>query len=361
MTRRARSSPQTALVRSSQALARGKTLTERVREYFKAWLLDKLQTSVSTYRTDLEMFAAYRGKDDAAEALAELVQIANEDFGEAEAVLFGYRTAMTEQPVWDSTAARDAGQAADRVGLAPATINRRLSAIRSFIRVLRTAGQTKWTPETPGVKAGKFRDTSGVGDEVVQVLLDYLRDAVADESTPARARAKAYRDVAIVCLMANMALRKSSVRTLDLRHVDETRHRVHVLLKGDERNRIWKGCDTTTWAALERWIAIRGRAHGPLFTSFCGRTQGQRISGSGINTLLIELGKQLELDKRAKPHGFRHTAITRALAQGIPIEQVSRDFANHAKIETTMVYDDRRADGRDIAQSVSDSRTEDPQ
>lgn len=221
------------------------------------------------------------------------------------------------------------------------------------MKVLRTAGRTKWTPETPGVKAGKFRDTAGVGEQAIRLLLAHIDELAGSEVQSVRDRA--CRDRAIVALMANMALRKSSVRSLDLRHVDEHKHRVHVLLKGDERTRLWKGCDAKSWAALARWIEIRGRAHGPLFTTFCRRVDdGARLSPSAINQILIARGKELELSARAKPHGFRHTAITRALAKGIPIEQVSRDFANHAKIETTMVYDDRRADGREIAESVAD-------
>lgn len=349
-----------ALARRTE-LASVKPLPESVREHFSNWLVGLLETSVKTYRTDLELFASWYGNSDVGEAMAGLIEIANDNFGKAEAVLFAYRKAMSEQPVWDSTAARDAGGDAMRVGLAPNTINRRLSAIRSFVKVLRTGGLTQWTPETPGVKAGKFRDTAGVGDTSVRLLVAHLQAASIDDDASESSRHKACRDLAIVCLMANMALRKSSVRSLDLRHVDEAARRVHAQLKGDARTRMWKGCDTATWSALQAWIAVRGRAHGPLFTSFCNRVdKASRISPSAINQMLIARGEELELSKRAKPHGFRHTAITRALAKGTPIEEVSRDFANHAKIATTMVYDDRRADGRDIAQRVSDYGADEP-
>ncbi len=238
--------------------------------------------------------------------------------------------------------------------MAPATINRRLAAIRSFVKVLRIAGRTKWLPEIPGVKHKKYRDTSGVGDEAVQILIDHLEEQSGSDLLTDNGRARALRDLVMVRLMANMALRKSSVITLDMANVDRRRKRLHCMLKGDDKERAWKLCDDLTWETLERWLAVRGNGKGPLCGSFHPGFMGARLDPASLNGILNTRAKEASLTERAKPHGFRHTAITRALQMGYSLRDVSR-FADHVKIDTTMIYDDRRQEpSRSVAQGISD-------
>lgn len=338
--------------KQTTAIAKRASDVESFRNLFEQWLADKLKTSVASYRIDLESFARFRGSDDAASAFASLIDLANKNPGSANSVLFAYRMHMTQVPVWNSSAAKRAGRPADRVGMAPATINRRLAAIRSFISVVRAAGRTQWLPEIPGVKHKKYRDTSGVGDEAVQILVDHLEEQSKSDLLTDEGRARAIRDLAMVCLMANMALRKSSLITLDLEHVDRRRKRLHCMLKGD-RDRAWKLCDSVTWDAIERWIDARGEDPGPLLCSFHPSYMGGRLAPASLNKILIARAKEVTLSQRAKPHGFRHTAITRALEMGFSIREVSH-FADHVKIDTTMIYDDRRQEpSRGVAEGIS--------
>src|SRR5262249_57201015 len=48
-------------------------------------------------------------------------------------------------------------------GLAPATVNRRLSALRSIVQLGRTFGMVTWSLEIDGVKTKAYRDTAGPG------------------------------------------------------------------------------------------------------------------------------------------------------------------------------------------------------
>lgn len=307
---------------------------ETIRELFEQWLADKLGWSVISYRNDLVDFARFMKAADPAAALAELLELAKRSPGDANAKLFEYRAEMLTRPTWASTTQRDAGQPRVRTGMAPATINRRLCALRSVIKVLRTAGQTSWVPEVPGVKGKRYRDTRGAGDDGVRSLLHVIEADMASERRGTRWQA--YRDMAMVRLMSGMALRKGSVLSIDIEHVDRRQKRLLVQLKGD-RERSWKYLDKLTWSSIEAWLEVRGPNPGALF---CTQKSYGRMQQTSINRMLERRSAQAGIE-RARPHGLRHTAITRALEMGMNIVDVSR-FADHAKIDTTMVYDDRR-------------------
>ena len=61
-----------------------------------------------------------------------------------------------------------------------------------------------------------------------------------------------------------------------------------------------------------------------------------RLQIGGVETMLRELGRQLNLTK-VHPHKFRRTLATSAIDKGMPIEQVQR-LLGHQKIDTTMHY-----------------------
>ena len=101
--------------------------------------------------------------------------------GEANALVLRYRAALI------------------RSGLAPATINRRLAALRSLVQLARLLGLVPWHLSVPGVEAIPYRDTRGPGKEGYQRLLAVL------EGTES---AKAHRDHAIIRLLFDLALRR---------------------------------------------------------------------------------------------------------------------------------------------------------
>jgi len=82
-------------------------------------------------------------------------------------------------------------------GLAPATVNRRLSALRSIVQLGRTFGLVTWSLEIDGVKTKAYRDTADPGLEGVT--------AVKRRASKHRSPAKAARDVAIIRLLFDLA------------------------------------------------------------------------------------------------------------------------------------------------------------
>jgi integrase/recombinase XerC len=220
--------------------------------------------------------------------------------------------------------------------LAPATINRRLSAVRSALRFARTIGATTWVPEISGLKAQTYRDTRGPGLDGTRALL-----SAASEKSPA----KAARDTAIIRLMFDLGLRRGEVVGLDLEDVDHAGRRLWVLGKGRSQKEP-RTLPAPTLEAIDGWLALRGpvAAEGEpaLFVNSAHRQPGRRITGNGLYRVIRNLGDCAGI--RARPHGLRHASITAALDTSNGDVRAAQAHARHANPQTTMRYDDNRQD-----------------
>jgi integrase/recombinase XerC len=277
-------------------------------DIFAAWLAGKDALTVAAYRRDLETFRAYLAPHTVSDFLAA-------DAGPAHAMAHGYRAALVAQ------------------GLAPATINRKLSALRSVVTFARMVGAVAWTLELPGVESAKYRDTRGPGVAGFRAML---------AGFTGRTDAKAARDVAVVRLCFDVALRRAEVVSLDREHFDADAGTLAVLgKKRRERERLTLPAPTR--AALAAWLAVRGGAPGPLFTNFDRAGKGARLTGRSVARIVAAAADAAGLGT-VRPHGLRHAAITHALdVAGGDVRRVAR-FSRHRDLRTLTIYDDARTD-----------------
>ena len=286
-----------------------------------AFLAGRNPRTLAAYRKDVEAFAAFAGT---ATPDAAAWFLLSKPLGEANGVALAYRASMVDR------------------GLAAATINRRLAALRSLVKLARTLGMVTWTLEVDGLEAAAYRDTRGPGTDGVRDML-----ALAG----ARDDAKGRRDVAILRLLRDMALRRGEVVSLDVEHVDLSTGRLAVMGKG-RTGREFLTVPRPTLEALRAWLDVRGTVPGPLFTNFDRAGKGSRLTGSGVHALVRACGAAAGLTVR--PHGLRHAGITAALdATNGNLRKVQR-FSRHKDMRTLEVYDDARRDfGGEVAELVA--------
>lgn len=283
-----------------------------------AFLAGRNPRTLIAYRKDVEAFAAFAGVA-TPEAAAWL--LLSKPLGEANATALAWRASMVDR------------------GLSAATINRRLAALRSLVKLARTLGMVTWVLEVEGLEAAAYRDTRGPGTEGVRTMLTAL--GLRDD-------AKGKRDVAILRLLRDMALRRGEVVSLDVEHLDITAGRLAVLGKGRSGRELLT-IPRPTLEALRAWMAVRGAVPGPLFTNFDRAGKGSRLTGSGIHALVRACGEAAGMTVR--PHGLRHAGITEALeATNGNLRKVQR-FSRHKDMRTLEVYDDAR---RDMAGEVAE-------
>lgn len=96
--------------------------------------------TLAAYESDFRSFARFTGAASPGAALDGLVSL---DHGAANGVVLAWRGEMTDR------------------GLAPATIARRLAAVRSAIRVARMLGRCEFEIEVEPPKVQTLRDTAG--------------------------------------------------------------------------------------------------------------------------------------------------------------------------------------------------------
>jgi integrase/recombinase XerC len=277
----------------------------------EAFLSGRNPRTLDAYRKDLEDFRAYVGAPTPHAAAAVLFGGSQ---GEANGLALGYRAHLTGR------------------GLSPNTVNRRLAALRSLVKLARTLGRIPWSLDVDSVKAQPYRDTRGPGRAGFRRLVDTL---------DTRLDAKAKRDRAAVRLLYDLALRRGEVVALDMEDLDAEAGTVSVLGKGRTQKQRMTLPEPTR-AALVGWVEARGTEAGPLFLNFDRAGKGGRLTGTSLYRIVRELGEDAGVQVR--PHGLRHAAITEALdLTGGDVRSV-RKFSRHAKLDTLMVYDDNRTD-----------------
>lgn len=291
---------------------------DRLRALWGSYLATLSPHTRRAYDRDLADFARHLGT-------ADLRAFIGHGPGEANALALGYKADLHGR------------------GLSPATVNRRLAALRAVVKLARTAGLITWELEVKGDKSRAYRETRGPGKLGYQRLLQGLNDS---------RRPRDIRDGAIFHLLYDLALRRGEVARLDLEDVDLEAGTVKITGKGRREPETLPLPEQTT-AALARWIKTRGTDPGALFSNYdhAGKGTG-RLTGSGLYKMVKERAKAAGINTR--PHGLRHAAITEALELTGGNLAAVRDFSRHKSYEVLRFYDDNRnSRGAEVARLVA--------
>jgi integrase/recombinase XerC len=189
--------------------------------------------------------------------------------------------------------------------------------------------------EIRNVRSEAYRDTRGPQLDGVTAQL-----AAAERE----AGTKAMRDVTMVRLLNDLALRRGEVVRLDLADVYVAGRRLWVFGEG-RREKAPLTLPDATLAAIMSWIAARGGTAGPLFTHLDIAGKGAadgRLAGQGLWTVVKALGRSAGIE--VCPHGLRHAGITRSLDLTLGDLRAVQRFSRHTDLRTLTRYDDNRSD-----------------
>lgn len=288
-------------------------------DVLSAWLGGRNPRTLAAYSRDVDDFAAFLESPSGTAAVELLLSMSH---GDANALALAYRAHLINR------------------GLKSATIARRLAALRSVVKLARTLGRIAWALDVESPKVEPYRDTAGPGENGWRSMLSAAK--LAAESC----RAKAVRDLALVRLLHDLALRRSEVVALDVASIDLEAGTVDVIGKG-KTQALRMTLPDPTRDALAAWLDIRGADPGPLFVRLDrARDTGEleRLTDTAVYQIVRALGTTAGLSRPTRPHALRHQAITRALdATGGDVRTVQR-FSRHADTRTLLLYDDRRND-----------------
>lgn len=210
-------------------------------------------------------------------------------------------------------------------GLAPRSVQRRLSAVRSFFRWLQREKAVTGNPAVD-VRAPKSRRALPVTVDADQMarLLD-IRD-----TTPL-----ALRDRALMELLYSSGLRLAELVGLDLPDLDLADRTVRVTGKGRKARIVPVGSKAI--AALEAWLRARTSVAAPgEMAVFTGRS-GRRIGPRAVQLRVAYWARRQGLPVHLHPHLFRHSFASHILESSQDLRGV-QELLGHADIATTQVY-----------------------
>jgi integrase/recombinase XerC len=285
------------------------------------FLGEQTPLTMAAYRDDLKDFAHFLGVLDSEFAARCLLSNGQ---GKANTLVHAYRTDLLSR------------------GLQPATVNRRLAALRSLVKLARITGSINFYLDVEAVKSQKYRDTSGPGFKAVRLIMNELEQ---------KQTRKGKRDFAIVHLLYDLALRRGEIVSLDYADLNLDEGYLAVLGKGcREKEKIALPIETKK--ALTDWIEARGFEAGPLFINFDPAKKGKRLTGYSIARMVGKFSALV--GRKVRPHGFRHSAITDALDITNGNFASVQSFSRHLDPKVLLRYDDNRQDrGAEVAKLLA--------
>ncbi len=221
-----------------------------------------------------------------------------------------------------------------RTGLNARSINRKLSALKSFFRQQINLGRLKSSP-LDGLRTLKTARhlPSFLFEQEMNELLDI---DTSDFPT--------LRDRALFEALYSTGCRVSELANMSLRRLDLGRGRILVMGKGRKERIVFFGqsaCELLGRYLVAREQFIKQKNQGKDKSSSHDRLwlnqQGGPLSIRGIQLILEKHQRATGAAHMVSPHGLRHSFATHLMDRGADI-RVVQELLGHANISTTQVY-----------------------
>ena len=213
---------------------------------------------------------------------------------------------------------------------APATMARKVAAVKSFFNFLVSEGTLEKNPAEgiTGPKVGKPLPRAISVEEVERLL-----EQSAKLSTP-----EAKRDRAMLELMYATGMRVPALVSLNVRDVNLKAGYVRCFGKGSKEriipihNKAIRAVKSYVDDGRARLLGVTGE-----IALFLNR-RGQRLTRQGFWLILKGYGKKANITTELTPHVLRHSIATHLLHSGKMNLRELQELLGHANISTTQIY-----------------------
>ena len=214
-----------------------------------------------------------------------------------------------------------------RRGLAGSSIQRSLSAARSFFNYL---SRINGHPRNPAAAVQAPRKPRKLPKTLDADQID--RYLMFEDDGPT-----ALRDHAMAELFYSSGLRLAELNSVNINDIDRGSRLLTVTGKGNKTRTVPVG--SAALKAIDKWLTVRPDiaadedASVALFTS----NRGQRISVRNIQARLKLQGRKAGMRQDVHPHMLRHSFASHMLESSGDLRAV-QELLGHANISTTQIY-----------------------
>lgn len=216
----------------------------------------------------------------------------------------------------------------------PATMARKMSALRGFFRYLERHGVVRASAAV-GLRPPR------VARSVPRFLTieETLSVVTSPDDDAGRPECLALRDRAMLELLYASGVRVSELAALSLADLDLDTRTGRVIGKGNKERRIYFGAVAAE--AIVRWFDVRPRcvaSNGEQDKSavFLGRF-GTRLTSRQVQNVVRRYGALGAARSDLHPHALRHSAATHLLDAGADLRGI-QEMLGHASLSTTQRY-----------------------
>lgn len=241
-----------------------------------------------------------------------------------------YCHTLETQPSWenvDTDVVRDwMGSMMDE-GNSAASVNRRLSALRSFYRFALARGMVSSDPVH-----------SILGPKKDKPLPQFLKEGEMDELLDRQQWGDDYINVrarTIILLFYETGIRLSELITLDDKDVSFVNREIKVTGKRNKQRIIPFGDELGI--SLREYMNLRDVSVEKQSSALVLSSKGKRMTPNQVRDIVKEHLSRVSSLKKRSPHVLRHTFATAMLNHDAGIESL-KQLLGHASISTTEIY-----------------------
>ena len=215
---------------------------------------------------------------------------------------------------------------------APATVARKVAAVKSFFDFLVADGVLRSDP-TENITSPR------VGKSLPKPLSPSEVEALLDEPAK-RTTPEGKRDTAMMELLYAAGMRVSELIALDINDVNLEAEFVRCFGKGSKERIIPIANNTKAINAVRKYLEearpeLLGKREGE--TALFLNRRGERLTRQGLWLILKGYSKAAGITKPVTPHTLRHSFATHVLSGGAGLREV-QEMLGHANISSTQVY-----------------------
>ena len=212
-------------------------------------------------------------------------------------------------------------------GISPRSVNRKLSSVRAFFRLMRKLGHVSANPLAK-VQAPKTR--KALPSVVEEKSLDALAQQMAEgEGFPG------LRDRTVIEMLYGLGLRQAELLSVRVSDIDLRQRQIRVM--GKRRKERVLPFGTSLADVLDMYLSARDQVCEADQEILILTDKGRPAYPKFIYRIVHQYLSMVSTVSKRSPHVLRHSYATHMLEAGAGIEAI-KDLLGHASLAATQVY-----------------------